>query len=91
VQALGVGSVVAFVGLSSAAFFLALKATVGIRVSETEEIEGLDLHEHGAYGYPELAMGTQAFPAGPRGDMAGVTAAATPRAAPVHANALLQE
>jgi Amt family ammonium transporter len=65
-QAVGVVAVAAFVGLTTSAFFLALKATVGIRVTETEEIEGLDLHEHGAYGYPELALGPQAYPAGPR-------------------------
>ena len=90
VQATGVVAVVAFVGLSSLVFFSALKATVGIRVSETEEIEGLDLHEHGAYGYPELAMGTQAFPAGPRGDLAGTIATTVPSAA-VAPRPVLQE
>ena len=77
VQALGVLAVVAFVGTASTAFFLALKATVGIRVSEVEEIEGLDLHEHGSYGYPELALGPQAFPAGPRGETGAVATAPT--------------
>ena len=55
-----------------------LKATVGIRVTEIEEIEGMDLHEHGAYGYPELALGPQAFPAGPRSDPSGVVGVTTP-------------
>ncbi len=32
--------------------FLTLKATVGLRVSEAEELEGLDLHEHGMHAYP---------------------------------------
>jgi Amt family ammonium transporter len=26
----------------------------GLRVSEEEEIMGLDISEHGSYGYPEL-------------------------------------
>ncbi|SFU34002.1 ammonium transporter, Amt family [Pustulibacterium marinum] len=30
-----------------------LKATIGLRVSEKEEIEGLDIHEHGMDAYPE--------------------------------------
>lgn len=90
VQALGVGVVVAFVGLAMSSFFLVLKATVGIRVTETEEIEGLDLHEHGSYGYPELALGPMAYPAGPLTDTGGVVATA-PAPAPVHARPLLQE
>ena len=31
--------------------FAVLKATMGLRVSEQEELEGLDVHEHGAPGY----------------------------------------
>ena len=30
-----------------------MKKAGGIRVSEEEEIMGLDLSEHGSYGYPE--------------------------------------
>ncbi len=63
-QLIGVVSVTAFVGLATAGLFLALKATMGLRVSEQEEYDGLDIHEHGVYGYPELALGAQAFPAG---------------------------
>ena len=33
--------------------FLAIKYTVGLRVSEDEELAGLDISEHGMYGYPE--------------------------------------
>jgi Amt family ammonium transporter len=32
-----------------------LKKTVGIRVSELEEVEGLDLHEHGMAAYPDFS------------------------------------
>lgn len=90
VQALGVATVIAFVGLMMSAFFFTLKATVGIRVTETEEIEGLDLHEHGSYGYPELALGPQAFPAGPRSELTGVVAPA-PAVPMMQAKAVLQE
>jgi Amt family ammonium transporter len=38
--------------LSYATFWL-IKKTVGLRVSEEEEIAGLDIAEHGMYGYPE--------------------------------------
>src|SRR6185295_16766936 len=34
----------------------AVKATGTLRVSKQGEIEGLDLHEHGASAYPEYAM-----------------------------------
>lgn len=52
IQLLGV--VIAFAwsfGLSMA-MFLAIKATIGMRVSTQEEIEGLDMHEHGMLAYP---------------------------------------
>ena len=64
-QAIGVVSVSAFVAAATAILFLGLKVTMGIRVDEQEEFDGLDIHEHGVYGYPELALGAQAFPAGP--------------------------
>jgi len=37
------------------AIFGALKATMGIRVTPQEEMEGLDLHEHGMSAYPEFS------------------------------------
>jgi len=30
-----------------------MKALMGLRVTEEEEIAGLDLSQHGIYGYPE--------------------------------------
>ena len=53
IQAIGVS--IAFVTvfvLSYATFFL-IKITVGLRVEEHEEDAGLDISEHGMYGYPE--------------------------------------
>ena len=42
-----------FVFAASYAAFYAIKMTYGLRVSEEEEDAGLDISEHGMYGYPE--------------------------------------
>src|SRR6185295_2253550 len=52
-QALGVVTVFAFVFAASYATFWAIKKTYGLRVSAEEEDAGLDISEHGMYGYPE--------------------------------------
>ena len=36
----------------SYALFMAIKLTIGMRVSAQEEMEGLDMHEHGMLAYP---------------------------------------
>ena len=51
IQALGVLSYAAFTAICAAIIFGVLNATVGIRVSEEEELEGLDLGEHGMHAY----------------------------------------
>ncbi|MBG1271484.1 ammonium transporter [Nostoc sp. WHI] len=51
VQLLGVATVGGFTVLLSSIFWLALKATLGIRVSKEEELEGLDIGEHGMEAY----------------------------------------
>jgi len=53
-QILGVVSVGAFVFGLSALFWLGIKATLGLRVSVEEEIQGLDIGEHGGKGYPDF-------------------------------------
>ena len=50
-QIIGVVSIAAFVGVASFLMFAAIKATVGLRVPAEEEIEGLDVVEHGTPGY----------------------------------------
>ncbi len=56
VQAVGVLSAFTLVFVLSYLTFAAIKATVGLRVTEDEEREGLDIVEHGMYGYPEQFM-----------------------------------
>ena len=51
-QATGVAAAFAWAFPVSLGIFLAIKHTVGLRVSEQEEMEGLDLSEHGMYTYP---------------------------------------
>ncbi|WP_028592165.1 ammonium transporter [Paenibacillus massiliensis] len=53
VQVLGVVGTFIFVVVVTAIILGAIKAAVGIRVTEEEETMGLDLSEHGTYGYPE--------------------------------------
>jgi ammonium transporter, Amt family len=52
-QALGVLIVFTFVLTLSTGVFWLIKKTYGLRVSEAEEDAGLDITEHGMYGYPE--------------------------------------
>ena len=51
VQATMVAIIAAWVAVTSGLVFLALKATIGLRVSPEEELEGLDVLEHGLEGY----------------------------------------
>lgn len=54
-QLTGIAAVGAFTfGISIIVWYL-LKITVGIRVSEKEEIEGLDIGEHGMEAYPDFS------------------------------------
>ncbi|CAN5718999.1 ammonium transporter [soil metagenome] len=50
-QALMVGAVFLFVTVTTGALFLAIKATIGLRVEPEEELAGLDVLEHGSSGY----------------------------------------
>ena len=65
VQALGVAAAFLWAFPVSLGIFLAIKYTVGLRVSAEEEIEGLDLVEHGVYAYPpSFVTGVAGSPAG---------------------------
>ncbi len=54
VQLLGIGSIFAWVFGTSFVVWFALQQTIGIRVSEEEEYEGVDLSECGLEAYPEF-------------------------------------
>lgn len=54
VQAIGVLAIGAWAAAASFVVLFTLKKTIGLRVSEKEEIDGLDLHEHGIDSYPEF-------------------------------------
>ncbi len=53
-QLIGVAVYAIFCSTTAYIILYTLKKTVGIRVSEREEIEGLDLHEHGMEAYPDF-------------------------------------
>ncbi len=57
-QLLGVVAVFAFCVGSGFVLFKLIGATVGLRVSEQEEMEGLDVGEHGNSAYPDFQMAT---------------------------------
>jgi Amt family ammonium transporter len=81
-QALGVVVVFAFVFTVSYATFWLIKKTYGLRVTAEEEDAGLDISEHGMYGYPEqfipepelVAYGAKVLPGGGGARPAAVTA-----------------
>ena len=53
-QLIGAATIFGWVFLTSTVVWVALKATMGIRVSEEEEYEGLDFGECGIEAYPEF-------------------------------------
>ena len=55
-QLIGIGSYAIFCLTTSFIIIYTLKKTIGIRVSEKEEIEGLDVHEHGMDAYPDFRL-----------------------------------
>ena len=55
VQLIGIIAVGVFTSIASAVLWTALKATIGIRVDEDEELMGLDKTELGIEAYPEFA------------------------------------
>ena len=58
-QAIGIVAIGVFVVVTSAIVWLALKATIGLRVSDEEEDAGLDKIELGLEAYPEFGQGSQ--------------------------------
>ncbi|WP_210405489.1 ammonium transporter [Rhodophyticola sp. CCM32] len=56
-QIMGMASIGAFVFVFSLIVFFILKATIGLRASEEDEIAGLDISELGMEAYPEFSKG----------------------------------
>ena len=52
IQATGVGVTIVWSVLASVAIALLVKATIGLRVSEEQEYDGMDQSEHGETAYP---------------------------------------
>src|SRR3954465_5319277 len=69
-QILGVAAAFVFVFSFSFVTFWAIKKTYGLRVSAEEEDAGLDISEHGMYGYPEQFI--------PAPELIGYAPSATP-------------
>jgi Amt family ammonium transporter len=78
-QVVGFTIAFTFVFIMSFSTFWAIKKVYGLRVTEEEEDAGLDISEHGMYGYPEQFIPQPEYPGG------GPTAAPIP--APVSAMA----
>jgi Amt family ammonium transporter len=85
-QALGIVTVFAFVFAVSFATFWAIKKVYGLRVTPEEEDAGLDISEHGMYGYPEQfipAPELVGFSPSPVGARSAATPVPTTREVPV--------
>jgi len=55
-QLIGIGVIGAFCCVSAFLILFVIKKVSGIRVSKEEEVEGLDLHEHGMDAYPDFRL-----------------------------------
>lgn len=55
IQLLGTTAIIAYTFVFSLIVFGAIKATVGVRVSQEVESDGLDISEHGNHAYPEFS------------------------------------
>lgn len=51
VQSIGIGSVFLWMIAATTILFFAIKITIGLRVTEEEELQGLDISEHNAESY----------------------------------------
>ena len=56
-QAVGIVAIGVFVFVASAIVWIILNGLIGLRVTEEEEVDGLDMAEIGMEAYPEFAKG----------------------------------
>ena len=54
IQLIGIAAIVAWTALTAGILFFAIRFTIGLRVSQEEEMRGLDLIEHGIDSYPDF-------------------------------------
>ncbi|MBX5469368.1 MAG: ammonium transporter [Thermoleophilaceae bacterium] len=78
VQLVGVAAAFACVFAISYATFWAIKRTIGLRVTPEHEEAGLDISEHGMYGYPEQFIPAPEIGAASRGPLAMPSAEPVP-------------
>ena len=83
VQLLGVVAVGAFSFATAFITWKVLQHTIGIRVSREEELQGLDIGEHGNTAYPDFAPATATAFNTEIGDDNAIAAAAPANAVPV--------
>ncbi len=64
-QLIGIAAIVGWTAATAGILFFAIRFTIGLRVSEEEEMRGLDLMEHGIDAYPDFGpSGSGIFRAG---------------------------
>ncbi len=56
IQTLGVATVIVYVAIMAFIIFILLDKMLGIRVSDQEQIDGLDMHEHGMSAYANFRL-----------------------------------
>jgi Amt family ammonium transporter len=81
IQALAAAAIIGWTAATSAVLFLGLKFTIGLRVSEEEEMTGLDLGEHGmpAYSFGDVT-GDGMRPSGAPGTVPTYATSSSPAA-----------
>jgi Amt family ammonium transporter len=79
IQLIGVAAAFAWAFPVSLVIFVIIRMTVGLRVSEAEELQGLDIVEHGMHAYPPV-FAADGFTGSP---LAPSPAAPAPAAGPV--------
>ena len=62
VQLAGVGIVFGFAFGVAMILFTVIKFTIGLRVTDEEQMEGLDIGEHGMHAYPDFAVESELQP-----------------------------
>lgn len=60
VQLLGVGTAFVWTFCTAFLLFKIIDKTIGLRITPEEEVEGLDLGEHGGVAYPDFEVSSYA-------------------------------